>query len=134
MTTTLPFKLFGREVRPVAAALVLATFTVFWINILDVFDEKIPAGSISGDIVGAAAALAVAALVGGWVANSKRMAEVGMLLTAGVWFSRTIVLILLEGFDFYGVYLSGAWVVVAAGSFLLERADDDDLPLCRRRR
>lgn len=120
MTTNLPYELWGRPVKPVAAAIAASMSVLALTNALSV-------GVVEGfasHVILAAAAAAGTALAGGWIGNSQRMVEWGLLLATGVWVVRTVFVGLTEGWGFYGLYLNMCWVAVAGSTYLLEAIDD----------
>jgi hypothetical protein len=118
----LPFTVFGRPVKPLAMALMVSTFTIFYSNV--VVNNDVAGGAYVGDIVGWTAGLTSLLLLLGWVHRSQRIAELGLLLATGVWVSRMAVVAMTEGVGYFGVWLSLGWVLAAGGAYLLEAWDD----------
>ena len=76
-----------------------------------------------GDVVAVAAGAAAVALTAGWWARDQRMAEVGLLLAAGVYITRAMFILATVGITAQGVYLSLGGAFIAAGSYVLEVRD-----------
>jgi len=82
--TDLPWRLFGRLIRPYALAVSLATLVIVWSTTTEsavgqLLDEA------PGHMVGTVAALAVALLWAGWWMRSDRLMRAGLIWTTGVW-------------------------------------------------
>jgi len=118
----LPFMLFGRPVKPLALALMLSTFTIFYTNVF--LNSDVAGGAYVGDIVGFVAGFTCLMLFLGWVHKSQRVAEFGLLMATGVWVSRAVVVAMVQGIEYYGLFLSVGWVMAAGGAYLLESWDD----------
>lgn len=118
--------LFGRPVRPFHAALALASGCLAALEILAVT----PLGRSAWGVLLEVAAIGSAVLLTwGWWARNDKAAEWGLSLVAAVWAARS-TLVLLTGTSTFGTVwltagLSLAWVVGAAGAWVLERADHD---------
>lgn len=111
----------GRPIKPLAFAIMLSVATVFWFNI--VLNGDILVDTFWGDIVGVAAGASCVLLFAGWWARSQRLAEYGLVLASGTWMARLFTVIFLQGWGFYGVYLSIAWTLACVGAYLLETFD-----------
>jgi len=114
-------QLFGRPIKPLAFAIMLSGATIFYFNI--VISTGILVDTFLGDVVGVAAGVSCALLFIGWWVRSQRLAEMGLVLGAGTWVSRAFVALFIEGWSFYGVYLSVAWAIACVGAYLLETFD-----------
>lgn len=125
MTSThLPWRIFGRLIRPYAFAVSLATIVVIWSMVTDsavgqLLDEA------PGHVVGTAAALSVGLLVAGWWARSDKLMRAGLIQTTGVWASVGTVLALDIGAQ-PSMWLAWCWAVASGGAWLLETSDVDD--------
>ena len=117
--------IFGRPFKPLALAMAMSMGTVFWFNI--VTDSDVLVDSLPGNLVGVMAGFSLVLLVWSWWAKSESLLRWGLLVSSGVWVSRMTLIALLEGLDFYGVWLSMAWVVAAVGAYLYEIRDGEDI-------
>jgi len=111
----------GRPIKPLAFAIMMSVATIFWFNV--VANTDVLYDSLAGDIVGVTAGASTAMLMGAWWFRSQRFVEYGLLLAAGVWISRLLTVIFIQGLDFYGVYLSFAWTIATVSAYLLETWD-----------
>lgn len=116
----LPISFFGRPVKPVAFGLGLYMFAFMAYNILD---RGVFGPSRWGDVIAVIAGAALTLLVVAWIANSQRLAEIGLLLSCTVFLIRGLFLVLTVGFGAEGFYYSIASAIIAGGSYFLERAD-----------
>ena len=123
MTQNLRVRIFGRPVKPVAIALMLSMIVIGWaayedLGILD--------GSKWADVLAIFALSVCLLFTYAFVANSQRVAEWGLVGAFFVWGIRFWLIMILsdDPLRAEGLWLSGAWMVVAGGSFLLERTDD----------
>jgi hypothetical protein len=108
----------GRKIKPVALGLsvILAAISVY--NLLDI---GLFGTLILGDVVAVASAVTVAALIAGWWFRSQRMAEAGLMLAFIVYALRTLF-VLLTNPAIEGVPIGAGICIIAAGSYILERA------------
>jgi hypothetical protein len=111
--------LWGRPVKPVAAGLTLNMLIVAQSNFRGMDRGTLPPLSW---ILGTAAVVAVACLIIGWVSNSQHLAEVGLLLTVGVYVARATFIMLENPWD-QAIFFSLAVIVIAGGSYFLEAND-----------
>lgn len=116
----LPITIFGRPVKPVAFGLgvYMAVFMVY-----NLIDKGVFGNSEWGDVLAVIAGAALTLLTVAWVANSQRLAEWGLLLSCSVFLIRGIFLVLTLGIVSEAVYYQLANVLIAGGSYFLERAD-----------
>lgn len=120
--TELPWRIMGRVARPFHLAVALATFVVAAQYLL-----LVPPGgeSIWTHATGAVAAFATFILAASWWVKSDRMAEWGLLLSAGVWVARGVLWGTVLGWSEPSVWFALAWVIGAAGAYVLEVTDPD---------
>ena len=109
--TVLPWALFGRRVKPLSVAAIVA-------NLSMVFDVRDVAFSV---VVSLFAVVGVAAFCVAWWVNSSRLIQVGMLLTVGLFGFRAAYSGISFGWADQEVWLSVSWMIAAGGAFLLER-------------
>ena len=115
-----PPTIWGRPTKPVALGLawimgVLAVFNVAGIGILG--------GGLFGHAIAALSAASCVALVAGWLARSQKMAEAGLVMVGAVYVARSSFLLMQNGWGDIGVYLGLGVVLIAWGSYVLERVD-----------
>lgn len=120
--TELPWRIFGRLIRPYALAVSLATGIIAYACAASVAVGQLLDGP-PGRIVAAAAAAAVALLWAGWWARSDRLMRWGLFTTTGVWTAVWMVLSLDIGFGAVLPMLAGCWAVASGGAWLLETTD-----------
>jgi hypothetical protein len=119
----LPFTLFGRPIKPVSMVLM---FTMFLLSIYSLIDVGVLGTSAWGDIIGAMAFSVACLSILAWFENSQRLSEYALLGAFFIWGFRFWGIILVQGWNTFfteGWYLSFMWVLLAGGSWLLERAD-----------
>lgn len=121
----LPWKMFGRTLKPVAFAQMLALL-VLAVAYVERFEREPGTDTIAGVLFAAAAGTGAGLLFAGWVRGSQRLAEWGLLFAAGVWIARA-ALVLLTGYgdDPVAFWLSLCWAIAAGGAFLLESIDEE---------
>jgi hypothetical protein len=117
------YTFMGRPIKPLALALSLSMATIFWFNI--VANEGILVETLAGDVVGYAAGASSLLLFIGWWVKSQLMAEVGLLMSAGVWVSRAALILILGDWNTASFFFSASWVIAAVGAYLLEALDPD---------
>jgi len=83
--TELPWRIFGRLIRPYALAVSLATLVIVWSIATEAAVGQLLDGPPGRIVVAAAAALAVALLWAGWWMRSDRLMRAGLIWTTGVW-------------------------------------------------
>lgn len=118
--TNLPWRIFGRAIRPYALAVSVATAVIAVACLQHVAVGKLLDG-VAGDILGWVAALTAAALWVGWVAGSDRIMRAGLLWSAGVWGAVTTVL-LVDGVVWVNWALAAPWVIASGGAWLIEQS------------
>ena len=118
MTRTIA--LWGRPLKPVALCLTITMIIVTQANLRGVDRGTQPPLSY---VVAAIAALAVIALVIGWIGRDPRAMRIGLLLVVAAYSTRAVFIALVSGPD-QAVWFSLATVVLAAGSYALEVAND----------
>ncbi len=123
--TDLPWRLFGRLIRPYALAVSLATLVIVWSIATEAAVGQLLNGP-PGRIVAAAAAAAVALLWAGWLARSDASMRWGLFWTTGVWAAVWMVLSLDIGFGSVSAMLAGCWAIASGGAWLLEATDRQD--------
>lgn len=123
--TELPWLLLGRQVRPVALVVAVATATIAW-ALLD--PRQTPTGApaqlgwpIPSVALGVAAAVAAGLLCWGWWARAEWAHTVGLWLAGGVWAARTCFLVGQFGAWSQSATLSACWAALALLSWHAER-------------
>lgn len=119
MPLDLPERWLGRPVKPLALA---AAMTMAVIIVINVLDRGVAGAALWGDFLAVAAGGAMAALSLGWWARSQRLAEWGLLLATGVWFTRAMFGLLTDTAG-YAWAMSLSWTVALGGAYLLERVE-----------
>lgn len=120
----LPITIRGRPIKPVSLVLMN---TMFLLGILSILDLGVLGRSMWSDVLGALAFGVAGTFMIGWFSNSQLISEWALIGAFFVWGFRFWALILLYGwkaFESEGVYLSFLWLLLAGGSWLLERSDD----------
>ncbi len=121
--TDLPWRIFGRLIRPYALAVSLATLVIIWSMVTEAAVGQL-LDQAPGHMVGTAAALAVALLWAGWWMRSDRLMRAGLIWTTGVWATVGTVLALDIGSQ-PSMWLAWCWAVASGGAWLLETTDAD---------
>lgn len=119
----LPWRIFGRPVKPVAFALGI---TMLILGAFSIADLGILGASEWSDFLGGAAFAVACVFAGAWWTRSQAAAEWALLGAFFAWGIRLWAILLVQGwhsFSTEGLYLSLAWLILAGGSYLLERAD-----------
>lgn len=121
----LPWRFIGRPIKPLAFAQMVALFVIGWAYLWHTTDE-IGTDNLLGDATGLLAFMAGLLLLAGWWRGSQRLAEIGLLIGAGVWIARA-ALVLMLGYneDPVAFWLSLCWATAAGGAFLLESIDEE---------
>ena len=120
----LPITIRGRPIKPVSLVLMN---TMIILGCLSIFDAGILGSSRWADILGGLAFIVAGSFMTAWVANSQILAEWALLGAFFVWGFRVWAIMLTNGwatFSSEGIYLSFLWILLAGGSWLLERSDD----------
>lgn len=109
--------LFGRQVKPLAVALMVANSTVAFTYLLN-------AGALGdshwADAAAVAAAVSVALLIAGWLDPQDRWTADGMAAAAGVWAYLATLYALSLGLWTPSVWLAVGWTIAAGGACRLE--------------
>ena len=121
--THLPWRLWGRKVRPYVLAVSLSTAVIAYACLTGIAVGRLLDGA-TGIIVGTVAVITVAALWWGWLAKSEAWMLRGLLWSAGVWAAITTILATDVGLVNVNTLLSAAWVIASGGAWLLERGTD----------
>jgi len=118
----LHWKILGRPVKPVAFGLMFSMMVIGWAAFSDV---GVLGKNFLADFLGGAALMTAAVLASGWYRSSQMLAELGLLMASIIWALRfwLIVLVNNHSISTEGLWLSIGWVVIASGSYLLEKAD-----------
>lgn len=120
----LPITIRGRPIKPVSLVLMN---TMLLLGIISILDLGVLGRSMWSDVLGALAFGVAGTFMIGWFSNSQLISEWALIGAFFVWGFRFWALILLYGwkaFESEGVYLSLLWLLLAGGSWLLERSDD----------
>lgn len=119
--TNLPWRIFGRQLRPYALAVSLSTaligYAIWTGTALGQLLDGFP-----GHVIATAAVAAVTLLWVGWWVRSNRLMRSGLFWTTGVWASVTAVLAIDVGWN-VNTMLAACWVVASGGAWLLEATD-----------
>jgi hypothetical protein len=120
--TELPWLWRGRHVRPYAFAVSLTMVVLAWYLLVRGYDPgaSLSGHSSSGRIVGGAAFLSFALLWGGFWAQRSGLMKLGLLGTAGVMATRTVMIFYSVGFANQSAWFSACWVLASSGAYLLE--------------
>ena len=113
---------FNRPIKPVALGFVILMGVLAYFNLsgTDVLKDELLSGGI-----GVLAIVAGVFLIIGWIGRSQLYAELGLLLAAAVYITRSVFLIMDQGFGTIGVWLGLGVSVIAAGAYLLETWDSE---------
>lgn len=117
---SLPWRIFGRIVKPYAFAVAFATAVVSWAVIAGVAVGAL-LDDWPGHIVGVVGWAAVVMLWAAWWSQSDRWMQRGLLATVFVWASVWAIL-LVDG-AYVSAWLSFAWAIASAGAWILEALD-----------
>ena len=120
----LPITIRGRPIKPVSLVLMN---TMILLGILSILDLGVLGKSLWSDIIGGMAFCVAGCFMIAWLSNSQTISEWALIGAFFVWGFRFWALILLHGVNSLGsegVYLSFLWLLLAGGSWLLERSDD----------
>jgi hypothetical protein len=120
---TLPWRVFGRAVRPFSLAVSLATLTVTVSMLSTVPFKGAASGSwLSQTLVGIAGATTTFILWWGWWGKATKFMTQGLLLAGAVW-SAVAAEILMEGRSWPSGLIAACWAVGSLGAWLLEVND-----------
>ena len=118
----LGIKFLGRPIKPVAFALSWSMIIIAWAAFDDV---GVLDGSRWADALGVGAIAVSGILVAAWWKNSQQWAEIGLAAAFFLWTTRFLLILLVNNNPITqeGLWLSLGWVVIAGGSYLLEKDD-----------
>lgn len=118
--TNLPWRVFGRQVRPFSFALSLTMAQLSW----SILTKNTIGQALDGigHSVGMAAIVALVLLFAAFWGRSDRAMVWGLLIATGVWASATTILVLDVGFT-PSTMSAGCWAIAAGGAWLLEVSD-----------
>jgi hypothetical protein len=105
-------------------------FTMILIAVIAIIDLGVLGDSRWGDVIGSFAMVVAALFILAWVRNSQTLAEWALMGSFFIWGFRFWGIILVQGwhtFQLEGWYLSIMWMILAGGSWLLERSDPNAL-------
>lgn len=115
----LPFRVFGRPLKPVALGLTLTMIIIAQSNLRGVDrGTDYPLSTILGVL----AVVSAITLAVGWFWDRQTIAEVGLLLTVGVYTTRAAFIQFSTPWD-QAIWFSLATVVIAGGAYMLEASD-----------
>lgn len=112
-------RVLGRPFKPVALGLALNVFIIAQANFRT--DDR-GIGGLLSIVLALTAGTALVLLCAGWFFGRQRLAEYGLLLTAGVYITRAIFVALGDPWDQSILFSIGA-AIIAGGSYLLEATD-----------
>lgn len=117
--TDLPWLIFGRKMRPYSFALSIATGVITWSifsgNTIGQLLDATP-----GQFAGVVGVFTVLLLVCGFWFRSDRLMTIGLLLSAGLWTTVTVITGMEIGFFSVSTMMAGCWAVASGGAWLLE--------------
>lgn len=119
----LPWAVFGRPIKPVALVLMNTMLILGWIGITD---NGTLGDSEWADVVGSIAFAVAALFIFSFIKVWQKGAEIAILGAFFVWGVRFWALLLVNGPDEFThepIWLSGCWILLAGGSWILERSD-----------
>ncbi len=115
-TSALPYRLIHRSIRPFSVTIVLYLAAIAWQYL---GYNKWPEGPWA-DFAGWCALGAAMLLVVGWVRDDDRVHDLGLALSAAVFFGRMTMYVTEQGWDCPGAWFSFA---MGAGAFLAWAAE-----------
>lgn len=118
----LPWRMFGRLVRPYAFAVSLASTIITYAIFAGVVIGQLLDG-LPGHIIGVIGAASVAFLWVGWWTSSDRFMRWGLFWTTGVWASIAATLGIDVGWWNVNTGLAACWALASGGAWLLEATD-----------
>lgn len=119
----LPWRVFNRPIKPVALVLMNTMFILGWIGISN---NGALGNSFWADFVAVFSFVVAALFVVGFIKVSQKLAEYALIGAFFVWGVRFWALILVRGTETFGkeaIWLAACWMLLAGGSWLLERSD-----------
>lgn len=120
----LPITIRGRPIKPVSFVLMCG---MILLGVFSILDLGVMGTSLWSDAIGGMAFFVASSFLIAWLSNSQTVSEWALVGAFFVWGFRFWALILLNGWNSFGsegVYLSFLWLLLAGGSWLLERSDD----------
>lgn len=119
-------QIFQRPFKPLAIGLIIATGTTAINAILQIIngDTIITTPISTPPILGLLALISVGTMVLAWFIRNQKLYEIGLVFAVGAWAFRGIGLFIDGGG--LGFMFPIAMMTMAAGAFLLERADQRD--------
>lgn len=132
--SNLPWKLFGRQIRPYSfgVAYLCAVYFVFNIfvgqSVGTIFDDQ----SHIALTVGSVSLVCFAILMSGWWVRSDRLMRAGLLLSTGIFAARGVFVVLELGFAQLSAWVSLGLVMMSGGAWLLEKTAERTKDQLRR--
>lgn len=120
----LPITIRGRPIKPVSFVLMSG---MILLGVFSILDLGVLGTSLWSDVVGGMAFFVASSFMIAWLSNSQTISEWALIGAFFVWGFRFWALILIYGWNSFvseGAYLSLLWLLLAGGSWLLERSDD----------
>lgn len=116
-------QIFNRPFKPLAVGLILATGTVGLNAVYQLFFNTsiVTTPSSISPLLGLLALLSVGFMIYAWVSRMQRLYEIGLVFAVGAWAFQGVGLLIDGGFGFM---FPLSMMTMAAGAFLLERADE----------
>lgn len=118
---SLPWRVFGRVIRPFSFAVSLAT-AVLTVGIVTNQTVGVSLDGVAGHLIGVAAAASTVLMWWGWWGRSVWAMTQGLLVSAGVWAAAGAA-ILFEGASWVSGCVALCWAIASAGSWILEVND-----------
>lgn len=117
--TELPWTLWGRPVKPLAAGFAAGAVGLAAVNATGL---GLLGSTVWAAVVAVLGALTAAVLAAGWWARSQAAAVAGLALACGLWAGRAVTVGLLHGWGLGVVdwWISALNAAVAAGAWTLE--------------
>ena len=119
---TLPWRVFGRAVKPYAFAVSLATSVSVWSVATDRAVGLLLDG-LPGAVIAAYGVIAVGALWAGFWGRRDGWMRGGLLASAGYWAAVGAVIILEPGVALISGWLAWCWALASGAAWLLEEID-----------
>jgi hypothetical protein len=105
-------------------------FTMILIGTVATIDLGVLGDSLWSDVIGSMAFITAIFFIIAWVKNSQTLAEWALLGAFFIWGFRFWGIVFVQGWHtlaLEGWYLSLLWMILAGGSWLLERSDPNAL-------
>jgi hypothetical protein len=119
----LPWYVFGRPIKPVALVLMN---TMLILGEIGITNNGALRDSMWADVIGMVSFGVAILFIVAFIKNSQRGAEWALIGAFFVWGVRFWALILVNGLEAFtreGAWLALCWMMLAGGSWLLERSD-----------